>query len=781
MNETRNLPTRHEGGRVRPSQPQVYPAYPAVGGGGGGGGEEREGNPLGNIPEMILRRAPLIAGVFLAVSALGVGLTLLQTPKYSSTALLMIETNPDQVVSEKQSLSSSRADSGLVDSEIEVLKSPALAARLASELGLDKDPEWIGSEKKSDPAAPATLTRSNNSVGFPGAARANVDRPSVLSAFPDLPAELRPEASKHPVISVPDDVVNSVAEAIDIRRRGLSYVVEISAEAQSPERSAEMANSLANIYLKSLAEARYDVSEKANLWLTDRLDELKSEVLQKQAAAQAYRAQRNLLTAGGVSLVETQLAQVQASLLQTRAEYAQKQAEYTGLSSYSKNGVAISGVSAESMRELRAQEAQIAQRIADLDSRYGPEHPTLIQAKEEKASLDIRLREEMQRTTNKSRVEAEALNARLNTQQNELDSLRGQLVTDNFDQVRLDALETDASAAQSVYESFLQRYHEVARQGSLAAAVGARLLSEARPTPDPSSPHLLFNGALSVAAGLVLGLLAGLLAEQFRGTIETTDEVEQRVGARALVAVPSLRNSDLRNLPQQNRSPTGYLVTKRMSPFAEAFRVLQASILLTNQGDKVVAVTSAMPGDGKTTLSLCLARVAAMGGQKVIVVDCDVRMRSINKVLGIDPTEGLQQVLEGEKHWKEVVGCDQASGAHVLPSAGVTSKDIFGTGAMEHLISELRAEYDLVVLDCAPVFAVAETRLVAALADTVVVAARAHKTPGRALAAAISQLEMSGARVLGVALNRVDMRRGRRSFYDGLYYSKAFAGYYTKD
>ena len=771
-----NLPARHESGRVGQPQLQQYPAYPAA-------AEERESFAFGSMIDMIVRRAPLILGVFIAVAALGVGLTLLQTPKYSSTALLMIETNPDQVVSEKQSLSSSRADSGLVDSEIEVLKSPALAARLASELGLDKDPEWTAPAQARDKPDPAKLTRSNSAVGFPGAERANLERPSVLAAFPDLPADLRPEPAKRPAIDVADDVVDSVAKAIDIRRRGLSYVVEISAESRSPERSAEMANSLANIYLKSLAEARYDVSEKANLWLTDRLDELKAEVLQKQAAAQAYRAQRNLLTADGVSLVESQLAQVQSSLLQTRAEYAQKQAEYNGLADYSKNGqsVSTSGTSADSMRELRSQEAEIAQRVADLESRYGAEHPSLVQAKAEKASLDSRIREEMQRTTNKSKVETDALGARLSTQEGDLNALRGQLVNDNFDQVRLDALQTDAEAAQSVYESFLQRYHEVARQGSLAAAVGARVLSEARPAPAPSSPHLLLNGALSVAAGLVLGLLAGVLAEQFRGTIETTEEVEQRVGARALVAIPGLRKNDLRRLPKLNRSPTGYLVTKRMSPFAEAFRVLQASILLTNQGDKVVAITSAMPGDGKTTLSLGLARVAAMGGQKVIVVDCDVRMRSLNKVLGIDPKEGLQQVLEGEKNWKEVVGCDQASGAHVLPSAGVTSKDIFNNGAMEHLIAELRQEYDLVVLDCAPVFAVAETRLVAALADTVVVTARARTTPSRALAAAISQLEMAGARVLGVALNRVDIRRGRRSFYDGLYYSKAFSGYYAKE
>lgn len=100
---------------------------------------------------------------------------------------------------------------------------------------------------------------------------------------------------------------------------------------------------------------------------------------------------------------------------------------------------------------------------------------------------------------------------------------------------------------------------------------------------------------------------------------------------------------------------------------------------------------------------------------------------------------------------------------------------------MEDLIRELAAEYDLVVLDCPPVFAVADARVIASLSDSVVVAARAGKTPARALQAAIEQLELAGANVLGVALNRVNIRRSRRSFYDGLYYSKAFAGYYVRE
>jgi succinoglycan biosynthesis transport protein ExoP len=758
-----------------------YPAYPA----------EREGKAFDSVLAMLQRRRWLVLGVFLAVSALGAVVTLLQTPKYQSTALLVINPNPDQIMPENRI--GARPDAGAVDSEIEALKSPMLAARLASELQLDKDPEWNASLKSGGPAwigqqtvRAAASTAPSSSPFAPGGGSFDptASAPVPVKAPSDAARPPRPATAETIVRPVADDVALAVADAIDIQRRGLSYVVEVTAESGSPERAAEMANGLSNIYLKSLAEARYDASEKANGWLRDRLDELKVEVQQKQAAAQQYRAQRNLLTAQGVSLVEQQLAEVQSSLLLTRAEYAQKRAEYDLLADISRRGGAIASLNSsdDAMRDFRSKEAEVAQRIADLESRYGANHPSLRQAKEEKAALDTRIRDEMTRSAAKSKVEADALAARLNKQESQLGSLRGELVSGNFDQVRLDALQTDAQTAQSVYESFLQRYHEIAQQGEMTG-VGARLLSPARPPAIPTSPHLLLNGVMSIAAGVILAFLAGLLVEHFRGTVETTEEVEQRVGARALVAIPSLRARDLKHMPERNKNPTAYLLTKRMSQFAEAFRVLQTSILLDHQpSNKVVAITSAMPAEGKTTLSVGLARVVAMGGQRAIVVDCDIRMRSVNVVLGIDPSEGLQQVLAGERHWREVVGCDEQSGAHVLPASGLTSRDLFGTGAMEELIAELKQHYDLVVLDCAPIFAVADTRVIASLADAVVVVARARKSPARALAAAIAQLEIGGARVLGVALNGVDTRAGRRrSFYDGLYYSKAFSGYYARE
>lgn len=731
--------------------------------------QQSEGG-VGEILRRLRRRQWLMATVFVVVATAGVLLTLAQTPKYTSTALLYINPTPEQIVPERQ-LTSGRGDTAAVDSEIEVLKSPALAERLAAQLDLDLDAEWNPALQTTNATAQAGADA--RPTYFPVGPKTRVDAEAEGSSAPQTTPRIR---------DVSDSVVEAVGDAITVRRRGLSNVVEVSAESASPQRAAEMANGLSNIYLSTLSEARYDASERANVWLKDRLEELRKEVEQKQAAAQQYRAQRNLLTAEGVSLVEQQVAQIQSSLLQTRAQYAQKQSEHQQLASLSSSGKSIAsmGNADDAMRDLRAKEAEVAQRIANLEQRYGAAYPALVEAKEEKAALDRRISDEMERAAAKAKVEMDSLGARLRTQEAELGSLRSQLVSGNFDQVRLDALETDANSAQSVYENFLQRYHEIARQGA-ATGVGARLLSVARLPVDPTSPHMLINAAITLAAGLFLAILAALIAEQFRGTVETTEEVEQRVGVRTLVSVPALRRRDLKHMPSQNRSPTAYLLTKRLSQFAEAFRVLQAAILLADgPRNKVVAITSAMPSEGKTTLAIGLARIAAIGGKKVIVVDCDIRMRSINRVLGITPTEGLQEVLTGERPWRDVVGVDAGSGAHVLPASGFTSKDLFSSGAMQKLVADLSADYDLVILDCAPVFAVAETRVVASLADSVVLTARARKTSARALSAAAEQLDLAGANLLGIVLNYVDARHTRRSFYDGLYYAKAFRGYYAQ-
>jgi capsular exopolysaccharide synthesis family protein len=285
--------------------------------------------------------------------------------------------------------------------------------------------------------------------------------------------------------------------------------------------------------------------------------------------------------------------------------------------------------------------------------------------------------------------------------------------------------------------------------------------------------------ALALLVGLVLGLGAGAVAELFDRSVKNADDLESKVGYPAIASIPTISKRMMRQMPPADRHPSGYLVGRPMSAFTEALRVLRTVIVYSklDYSVKVVAVTSALPDEGKTTISMCLARVAAMSGQRVCVVDCDLRKQSINDVIDIETDVGILQVLAGEAPWEAAIVRDPLSEAHVLPVAasGFTPRDVFGTDAMSKLVDDLRANYDLVILDCAPILAVAETRIVVAKADTTVLIARAGRTPIGAMRAAAQQTEAANGNVLGIALNYVVPRW--QSYSDALYFDQAKSYY----
>ena len=154
----------------------------------------------------------------------------------------------------------------------------------------------------------------------------------------------------------------------------------------------------------------------------------------------------------------------------------------------------------------------------------------------------------------------------------------------------------------------------------------------------------------------------------------------------------------------------------------------------------------------------------------------------MNELLDIAPKEGLLEVLSGKSDWRSVIGLDELSGAHVIPTAEgeFSPRDMFGTTAMEDLMHELSSIYDLIILDCAPVLAVAETRIVVTHADTVILTCHWGKTNAKAVSSAIHQLSNTTTNIMGIALNLVDPKApGKSSYYDSLYYGKS-KGYYQE-
>ncbi|HVV32896.1 MAG TPA: polysaccharide biosynthesis tyrosine autokinase [Vitreimonas sp.] len=678
--------------------------------------------------QMLRRRLIIMVLVGATVAAAVFTFLMLRPPSYDATALVMINPRQERVLTNDDVMGQMPRDSAAIDSEIELLKSPALMNELAEALG---------------------MMRRNDAAGA-GSAESNV--------------------------------AAGLAGAIDVRRRGLTYVIEITAHANDARRAQLIANTYADVYITSQVNQRVDTVQRANSWLSRRLAELRQDVQQKESAAETFRVQNGLMAAQGSTLQESEITNVQNQVLAAQADLAAAEARYRQLQDLRASGASLdtmgNALNSETIRSLRDREADVTRRQSDLENRYLPTHPAVQAVRAERQDVENQITQEIQRISVNLGNEVAVAQARVATLQASLRTATGDLSQNSSASVRLRELEREAAASREAYESYLQRYQQIADQDQLNTS-DAHLLAYASQPGSPASPKLRVSLALALAAGMLLGLIAGVIAEILDQSVKNADDLETKVGYPAIASIPAISKRMMRQMPPAERHPSGYLVGRPMSAFTEALRVLRTVIVYSRLdfSVKVVAVTSALPDEGKTTISMCLARVAAMSGQRVVVVDCDLRKQSINDVLDVETDVGILQVLAGEAPWRSAIMRDPNSDAHVLPVAtsGFTPRDVFGSEAMSRLVSELRGHYDLVILDCAPILAVAETRILVKHADTTVIVARAGRSAIGAVRTAVQQTEGAGGKVLGIALNCVEPHW--QSYGDSLYFYQSKSYY----
>ncbi|HEY8618274.1 polysaccharide biosynthesis tyrosine autokinase [Phenylobacterium sp.] len=707
------------------------------------------------------RRLRLFGAVLLAVLLACVLLTQTATPMYTATANVMLDTRQERVTNVEEVLSGLPADSSVVDTEVEVLRSRQLAERVVRSLELDTDPEF------------------NSAIRKPSGLGAVIATLKGATGLDEGPARLSPiEAQKQH-----ERIVDVVLGHLSVKRAGLTYVINVSFESEQPAKAARIANKFAELYLLEQMEAKFEATRQATRWLNTRLDELRGQVLADEAAVQQFKIANNLLSASGTNLTEQEISNYNQTLAQARAQVAEDQARLNTARQQLARGSTGEDVgealSSPVIQNLRNKRTEVSARVADLQGRYGERHPEMLKAKRELQDIDGQIQAEIQRIISNLEAKAQVSRERAGAIGGSLGGARGTLEANNRAMVRLNELQRTAEASRTLYESYLNRFKETSTQQGIEQS-DARVVSKAKIPTGQSSPKVALNLALGLLLALGAGVGAVVLAEMLDSGLATAEDVERRLETAYLGAVPLLAS-----VAEDSKSaPIDYVVEKPLSSFSEAFRNLRTSILYARLGDavKVVAVTSSLPGEGKTTTSICLGRTSALQGARTIVVDCDLRRRTVNRVLGADPKVGLLEVLAGEATLQDAIETDKATGAHFLPLAksAFTPKDVFGSQAMDRLLAELRNRYDLVVLDTAPVLPVADTRVLAPKADAVVFLARWRKTPQQAIESAFRLLTGTGAHLGGVALTQMDMKEQARYGYgDPGYYYAEYKKYYV--
>ena len=724
-----------------------------------GGTPEPDGLDFAALFEAARRRYGVFLGVFCIVMALTVALTLHQKPMYTATATVMmdphqiqlVQTTPAQDMSDNVSLTAEA-----VSTQVQLLQSRSLAETVVNELHLDQDPAY-----------------TQVKLGLMGKISEGIAK--LFNGGEKLPPPTPERIHKA--------VVDHVMSQLTPERVALTYVIAINYVDRNPQRASQIANAFAQAYIQQSLQGKGDAARQAGGYLNDRLRELSDQAATDAAAVQQFKVNHNLLSSEGSSLTQQEISNINQQIASARAEAAADQARVDTANAQLQHGSSGDDVGAALgspvIQSLRAQRAQVSGQLAELSTRYGPRHPDILKAKQQLDDIDVQIRAEIHRVISNLQATAQVSAGRLASLENTAAQSRGVLVNDTRAEAGLTELQQRASASQTLYDNYLARFKEI-MAGTGTEQSDARIVGLAEIPETPTSPRIVLDLALGVIVAGFFGVMAGVAAELADRSFASGVEIERRLKTHYIGSVPLLNSVAHR----ARHSPSDYVIANPFSVFAEAFRNLKVSIVQARggTGSVVVAVTSALTGEGKTTTSVCLGETSSLQGARTIIVDCDLRRRTLQRFLEASPQTGLVEVINGQAKLDDVIVVDNKTGVHLLPlsQAKLTATDIFGGHAMDDLLEELRKRYDFIILDSAPLLALADARTLASKCDAVILLCRWRRTPEDALKSALRLLQSAGAPLIGVTLTRVDVRKQSAHGYgDSTYYYREARKYYA--
>ena len=732
---------------------------------------EDETIDLLNVVGMLRRRKWLIMLVTALGTAAAAFLGMKQTPTYTANASVMIDSRQLQVTNVEQVISGMPISTATMATQLGLLRSRDFISSVMSDLNLFDDPEF--NTALADAAAPP-------STSLPG----------FLQPLEQLIAQLPDEwLIATGLASQPQPVLESEAPALTRERAilrfmsgavfindGQSYLIQVQFTSPDPDKAAVIANKIAERFVDDQLRGKLSATDKATGWLEQRLAELKVEVQKSDQAVARYKVDNNIVEAGGGTLNDQELADLNGQLIGARTELADLQAKLRLVRDLRGSEVALESVSdvtnSPVILRLREQVTELERQESELRTLYGERHPRMLQLRDEKDKVAAAIRNEVGRVARTMENDVRVAASRVASIEAALGGLKNRNTKDRAASVQLAELERVALANRTLYEQLLQRFNETRDQQGIVQA-DAQVVAMAAPPAVPSSPGPKIFAAAGFTVSLVLGSLLAILLERLDRGLRSAREVETALGLTTLGLVPRLDRL------RRNQRPHQYLREKPLSSYAEAIRGVLTALKLSNPQNppKVILVTSSLPEEGKTTFAVSLASLVARSQKRVLLIDLDLRHPSVHRELGWQVSAGLVEYMAGERTLQEVVHNDLETGLHFLPVKAhtTTPTDLLESDRMRQLLQVCRDNYDLVVLDSAPVASVNDTKVAANLADRVVFVVRWGKTIESAARDSLRSLREAGIEPAGAVLAQIDLRKHAQYRYGdiGQYYTRS--------
>jgi capsular exopolysaccharide synthesis family protein len=674
---------------------------------------------------VLMKRKWVIAAVTVCVVAATLAYNVRQTPVYSAACSVVIEPAAPRVLSNVEEVVPTGAGSfwsntDFYETEYKILQSRALAEIVAEKLGLDKDKEFAGH------AAESVLARVTIS----------------------------------PVKS--------------------SKMVLIEYRDTNPRRAAELANAHARAYSEYNLRRKLEGTKTAAEWLSQQLGDLKGKLESSEMSLYTFKKENNVLAQSLDDRVELLKKTIEDRARELQALQSKRIALKARIDEIDRakgdpnlREALPDVINNPNVQELTRLRLELDTQLVQLSVRYGEKYPKYDETQKQRAAIDQKLQAEIDKII--AAIESEHRIAQDTERSLEAELRRAALESLELNKLSVDhnKLKRESDNINRLYGVVISRLKETDLT-QLLNSNNVRIIDDATVPGAPIFPRTRNNVALSVVAGLLLGVALAFLLNYFDSSVKTQEDVERALGLTFLGIIPTAAPAAQKKKEQLSEQQRDlYVFEHQRSQLAECARQIRTNLTFmgADKPVKCLLVVSAKPEEGKTSTAITLATTLALSGHKTLLVDTDMRRPRLHKVFGVGSEIGMSSYLLGERPLTDVLKRTVVPGLDVLPCGPIppAPAELLHTAAFASLVEELKKRYDRIIFDSPPIIAVADAPILSAQADGVVFVVKAGATAKDIVKQGIAQMRSAHAHVLGAVLNNVDLSSRAYGYYYAYY------------
>jgi succinoglycan biosynthesis transport protein ExoP len=699
---------------------------------------------------MLHKRRGLLASCVVTSMIVAVVYNYTSRPLYQATTKILIERDTPNILPTKEILDLAPSAADYYQTQYQLLQGRSLAERVVERIGFQRS-----QEVKTGPLMSPFERVRLKLFGKPPAKTTDSDGILLSPAV----AAFRSRLTIDPI-------------------RG-TRLVNIKFSAYDPALAALAANTLAELYIEQSLEYHYTTSKEATGWLSERLKEQQAKVEAAERALQSYREREGLVNIEErQTLMEQKLSALNGAALTARTERIAKETLYRRMQDLSTGELETFPMVMENplIQGLKAQLAELQTERARLSETLGEKHPDMIRVRSQIKATNEKIRTEIHNIVRSAQSDYQTARQQEASLQASLEAVKREALEINRKAIEFGVLKREVESHQELFKDLLNRTKETGLESELPKT-NIRI-NERAESGALISPQYTKNYGIALMIGLGLGIGLILLFEHMDNTIKTPEDLKHHLADLPFLGV--VPNAPIR---APGTEPNPMIASKPHSAIAEAYRVLRTNLLFSSAETtgKAVLVTSAGPGEGKTTTAANLAASLAQTGASVLIVEADLRRPKLGQVFSTTRAPGLSDLIVGRSEAPQSIRLTAHKGLMLLPCGYVPPNpaELLGSGRMKEIVRALRSHYDWVIFDTPPVLAMADTPVLCPLVDGIILVVAAESSTRPAVTRAVDQIKNTAGKIIGVILNKVDLQRN--AYYYGQYYGEYYRKYYAEE